>query len=97
VPLMVDGRMLGEVLRCLTCTPDSYENYKTTLFPESEAMSGRCTARATLYAASILAGLMIHQFTRWLRFGPLDDDLTFALASSELFATVKAIEITADN
>jgi len=51
-----------------------------------EAQPGRCTARSTLYVASIAAGLMIHQFTRWLRGLPIEPDLSFNLLASELTA-----------
>jgi sulfur carrier protein ThiS adenylyltransferase len=85
LPLMVDGRMRGEVLRVLTATVDSYDAYRATLFAGSEALDGRCTARVTLYGASILAGLMVHQFTRWLRSGPLDNDLMVTLSDSQMF------------
>ena len=58
--------------------------YAETLFPESEAQAGRCTARSTIYAASICAGLMVHQFTRWLRDLPLDVDCSLNLLAGEL-------------
>jgi len=35
--------------------PQDY--YPTTLFAQSEAQSGSCTARSTIYAASIAAGM----------------------------------------
>jgi molybdopterin/thiamine biosynthesis adenylyltransferase len=80
-----DGRMLGEVLRVLTVTDESgRRHYGTTLFSSQEAQPGRCTARSTLYAASIAAGLMIHQFTRWLRDLPTDADVSMNLLASEL-------------
>ena len=79
-----DGRMLGEVLRVLTAgDPASREYYPQTLFAQAEAQAGRCTSRSTIYAASIAAGLMLHQFTRWLRQMPLDRDLSFNLLASE--------------
>ena len=43
----------------------------------------RCTARATIYAASIAAGLMVHQFTRWLRDMPVDRDASLNLLAGE--------------
>jgi sulfur carrier protein ThiS adenylyltransferase len=55
-----------------------------TLFAGSEAQAGRCTARSTIYAASIGAGLMVHQFVRWLRGQPTDQDLSLNLLASEL-------------
>jgi sulfur carrier protein ThiS adenylyltransferase len=79
-----DGRMLAEVLRVLTVAdPASREYYPKTLFAQAEAQSGRCTSRSTIYAAQIAAGLMLHQFTRWLRQMPLDHDLSLNLLASE--------------
>lgn len=79
-----DGRMLGEVIRVLAAADSSSaEHYQTTLFAQSEAAAGRCTARSTIYAASIAAGLMIHQFTRWLRDLSLDCDTTLNLLAGD--------------
>jgi sulfur carrier protein ThiS adenylyltransferase len=83
----VDGRMLGEVIRVLAASEATgRDHYPTTLFHQSEAQPGRCTARSTIYAANIAAGLMLHQFTRWLRNLPLDVDITLNLLSSEMTA-----------
>ncbi|MEX2170074.1 MAG: ThiF family adenylyltransferase [Pirellulales bacterium] len=80
-----DGRMRGEVLRILTAADEaSRAHYPMTLFPEAEAQVGTCTARSTLYAASIAAGLMLHQFARWLRGQEVDADLSLNLMASEL-------------
>lgn len=80
-----DGRMLGEVLRVLTATEDvGRHHYPSTLFDQSQAEPGRCTARSTIYTANIAAGLMLHQFSRWLREAPVDIDLSFNLVASEL-------------
>jgi sulfur carrier protein ThiS adenylyltransferase len=79
-----DGRMLAEVLRVLTVAEAvGREHYPTTLFAQSEAQPGRCTARSTIYAANIAAGLMIHQFTRWLRGIPVDRELSLNLLAGE--------------
>jgi sulfur carrier protein ThiS adenylyltransferase len=40
-----------------------------------------------IYTAAIAAGLMIHQFTRWLRGLPVDQDLTLNLLAGELTAS----------
>jgi sulfur carrier protein ThiS adenylyltransferase len=81
----VDGRMLGETLRILAAADErSRRYYPSTLFAASEAQAGRCTARSTLYAACIVAGLMVHQFTRWLRGVILDADVTLNLLANEL-------------
>ena len=80
-----DGRMLGEVIRVLAVADEQGRDYyPTTLFAQSEAETGRCTARSTIYAASIAAGLMVHQFTRWLRGMPVDRDTSLNLLAGEL-------------
>jgi hypothetical protein len=79
--------MLGEVMRILCVTDrQGRDHYPTLLFEQSEAQTGACTARGTLYSASIAAGLMLHQFTRWLRRLPIDVDLSVNLLASELAA-----------
>jgi len=79
-----DGRMLGEVIRVLVAADlNTRRYYSGTLFPESQAQAGSCTSRSTLYAASIAAGVMIHQFTRWLRSIPVDRDLCINLLAGE--------------
>jgi len=82
-----DARMRGETLRLLTATdPTSQQHYATTLFTQSEAEPGPCTAKGTIYTATISAGMLLHQFTRWLRQIPTDADITFNLLASELTA-----------
>ena len=83
-PFWADGRMLGEVLRILIATDTpSRRRYSDSLFPQAEAQRGSCTSRSTIYAASIAAGLMVHQFTRWLRALPVDCDTTLSLLAGE--------------
>jgi molybdopterin-synthase adenylyltransferase len=85
--LFVDGRMSAEVMRVLASdrpVDDSY--YSTTLFAADRAYAGSCTAKSTVYTASIAAGLMVSQFTRWLRGLPVDRDLMLNLLSAELIA-----------
>ena len=82
-----DGRMLGEVIRVLTMAEETgRRHYPTTLFNQTEAQSGRCTARSTIYTAAIAAGFMLHQFARFLRRQPIDPDLSLNLLASELVA-----------
>ena len=83
--LWCDGRMLGEVLRIITAADSAgIESYNETLFSQADAQTGNCTSRSTIYAASIAAGLMIHQFTRWLRDVPTDFETVFNLLAGEL-------------
>lgn len=80
-----DGRMLGETIRVLTVADDDgRSHYPSTLFQQAEAQTGQCTARSTIYSANIAAGLMLHQFTRWLRNQPIDTDLSLNLLASEM-------------
>jgi sulfur carrier protein ThiS adenylyltransferase len=79
-----DGRMLGEVLRVLVATDRAGgDRYDTTLFAPAEAQRGSCTSHSTIYAASITAALMVHQFTRWLRGIPADSDTSVNLLAGE--------------
>jgi hypothetical protein len=49
----VDGRMLAEIIRVLAVANDvGRAHYPTTLFHQSEAQPGRCTAGGTIYTAN---------------------------------------------
>ena len=85
VSFYVDGRMSAEVLRVLTaCDPESRRHYPSTLFRSEEAFAGACTAKTTIYCANIAAGLMVAQFTRYLRQLPTEADIQINLLASEL-------------
>jgi len=80
-----DGRMTAEVLRVLTVSDaKSREHYPTTLFTAEQAYQGSCTAKTTIYCANIAAGLMLAQFTKWLRGLPVEPDLCLNLLAGEL-------------
>lgn len=80
-----DGRMNAEVLRVITaCDAESRTHYPTTLFHAEEVHAGPCTAKTTIYCANIAAGLMIAQFTKYLRQLPVDVDIQLNLLASEL-------------
>ena len=80
-----DARMSAEVLRVLTvCDGQSRTHYPTTLFRTEEAFVGPCTAKTTIYCANIAAGLMVAQFTKYLRQLPGDPDIQLNLLASEL-------------
>lgn len=83
-----DGRMLGEIIRVLAASDSSgLERYAGTMFPQAEAQRGSCTSGSTIYAANIAAGLMVHQFTRWLRGIPIDHDISVNLLAGEWAVT----------
>jgi len=80
-----DGRMSAEVLRVITaCDYKSRKYYPQTLFAAGEAFTGPCTAKTTIYCANIAAGLMLGQFTKYLRQLPLDSDIQLNLFASEI-------------
>jgi sulfur carrier protein ThiS adenylyltransferase len=80
-----DGRMSAEVIRVITaCDYESQKYYPTTLFAPQEAYTGPCTARTTIYSANIAAGVMLAQFSRYLRQFPIDCDIQLNLLTTEL-------------
>lgn len=81
VKFFVDARMLGEVIRVISCKGGD-EYYDKTLFQEEEAFQAGCTIPMTMYSASIAAGIMIHQFTRYLRDIRLNRDVIFNMIAS---------------
>ena len=91
VQFFADGRMSAEVLRVLAAAdPGSRKHYPTTLFAADEAYTGGCTAKSTIFTANIAAGLMVQQFSRWLRRMPVEPDITLNLLAGEW--TVGALE-----
>jgi sulfur carrier protein ThiS adenylyltransferase len=86
--IWIDGRMLAESMRILVASnPAERAHYETTLFPGSEAATGRCTARTTIYSANVAAGMILHQFARWLRGQPTDADVSFNMFANEITVT----------
>lgn len=85
VSLFVDGRMSAETIRIVTAADEaSREHYPSTLFAAGEAHRGACTARSTVFTASVAAGLMLEQLARHLRRMPIEPDLQLNLLASEL-------------
>jgi sulfur carrier protein ThiS adenylyltransferase len=85
VRFFADGRMSAEVIRVLAAADaQSRAGYPGTLFEAGEAFTGPCTARSTIFTANIAAGLMLSQFSRWLRGMPVEPDLTLNLLAGEL-------------
>ena len=83
--VFIDARMSAEVLRIITaCDLASREHYPQTLFAADEAYVGPCTAKTTIYCASLAAGLMLAQFTKYLRHLPPDTDIQLNLLTCEL-------------
>lgn len=84
-PFFIDGRMSAEVTRILTAVDkETHGYYRTTLFSADEAYQESCTAKGTIYCACIAAGLMVSQFTKWLRGFPVKPDVELNMLSMEL-------------
>jgi molybdopterin/thiamine biosynthesis adenylyltransferase len=82
-----DGRMAAEVIRVLASgEPAADHTYVKTLFPGAEAYQESCTARSTIYASNIAAGLMVAQFAHWLRGLPVVPDQMLNLLAAEYHA-----------
>jgi len=80
-----DVRMTAEVIRVLTaCDGAGREHYPCALFDQAEAYAGTCTSRMTIFGGNIGAGLLLSQFSRWLRGLPTDRDLTVNLLAAEM-------------
>lgn len=91
--LFVDGRMSAEVVRVLAiASPATDDHYSGTLFAAEQAYAGSCTAKSTIYSASIAAGLMVGQMTKWLRELPVDADVTLNLLSMELVVATETVK-----
>ena len=85
VLFFVDGRMSAETLRVLTASDaTSTGYYPSTLFAAEQAYAGSCTAKSTIYCANIAAGLMLAQFTKYLRHFPIDYDIQLNLLTLEM-------------
>ena len=88
VHIFIDTRMSAEVLRIITaCDLASRGHYPQTLFGADQAYAGPCTAKTTIYCASVAAGMMLAQFTKYLRHLPIDSDIQLNLLTCELDVT----------
>lgn len=84
----IDGRMSGEVMRVVVAhDEDSANHYPTTLFADSEAQHGACTARSTIYTSNIVAGLMVHAMVMTFRDMRPPADQMMNLLAGELTVT----------
>ena len=81
-----DARMRGEVIRVLIATDQTFrDKYASTLFSQTEAQSGPCTAKSTIFTSAVAAGLLVNQLSRWLRGISCDRDVTLNLLAGEMF------------
>lgn len=92
--LFIDGRMAAELFRVLTAfDQETHDYYRQTLFTDIEASPIRCTAKTTIYGSNIIAGIMIGQFTKWLRGVDLYCDINMNLLTVQLTADTPATAV----
>jgi hypothetical protein len=67
-PVFFDGRMAAENLEVYAVSrevPESVQEYRKSLFPQSEMFQESCTAKATIYCAAIAAGCLCAMYKQW--------------------------------
>jgi len=86
--LFIDSRVGPDSVQILTNSVDQrlgevdLSPYADTLFSDAEARPARCTAKISIYAANIAAGLMMNQYSQWLRdMPPMNTNFTLDLLS----------------
>lgn len=90
-----DARMLGETMHVFAtqANMENHQHYQESLFEPEEAVTGSCTSRGVIYTASIAAGLMLHQFSRYLRGMRLDPQVSLTLLASEMHVSGEAKQL----
>lgn len=87
-----DGRMGAEICRIMTADSAnkvSMDCYAKSLYTDKAALSEPCTAKSTCYCANIAAGLMVAQFSQWLRGIPIfNPQIILNILSAEIVAGI---------
>ena len=89
IRLFIDSRMGAEVMRIYSINPnDIYEcrEYEESLYPSSEAVQVRCTAKSIMYTVLSIASLLANQVKKFLTGEFLKKELTFDLKTITLIA-----------
>lgn len=86
-PVLFDGRMAAESLRvfCVERDPEGIQSYKASLFPTHEAYRESCTARSTIYAASMAAAVLCSMYKRWAMIQAPERHIQFDLFGMDCF------------
>jgi len=85
--LFLDSRVAGDTVHVLSVSdPDSRDYYESTLFDREEAFQATCTTRMSIHIANIAAGLLVQQFSKWLRELPTDRHTVFNLLAMESYS-----------
>ena len=86
-PVFFDGRMAAESLRVFSIdrSPQAMELYRASMFPSHEAQRESCTARATIYCASMAAAILCAQFKKWAMDQMPEPHIQFDLLAWDVF------------
>jgi hypothetical protein len=90
VPLLIDARMGAEFARLYTihpCDPEETDFYEQNLYSSSEAERLPCSARATIYCPTVVAGLIALLVKRHATGESLPPELLLDLPSFKLHLT----------
>ena len=66
IELVIDPRMGAEEYMMYSYKPPEYIAYSKTLYPDSEVEVPRCTAKSTIYTATLAAGLIVKNIKAYL-------------------------------
>lgn len=90
VPLFIDGRMGGEIMRVYSvrpCQPDDVARYEATLYSSEETAPLRCGAEAIIYATMVVGALIARAVAKHLTGGTLPFETVMDLAQLQLFTS----------
>lgn len=62
VTVFIDGRLNAEEAEIYIVTPDKIDEYRKTLFDDSEASPLNCSYKSTTHCSAIIAGLMVSAY-----------------------------------
>ena len=84
--VLFDGRMAAEVLRvfCIERETRAMAAYEASLFPSQEAYRESCTAKATIYCATMAAAVLCASFKRWAMAQPFERHLLVDLMTMDV-------------
>lgn len=83
--LVIDTRMSAEFFILYSFNPASSDKYKKTLFSDSEAVAERCTAKSTIYTATIASALAVKTLKNHTMNEPVLKMLQWDIKSNEPF------------
>lgn len=86
-PVFLDGRMSAESLQvfCIDHSTAATELYRRSLFPSHEAHRESCTARATIYCATLAGAILCAQFKKWSMDQMPEPRISFDLFAMDCF------------